>query len=147
MTKPNSCNFNSIFLFLSTNAEVCSMIDRLKTKKAQRYTDIETKFIKYGKLIISPIISNLSNLIIETGVFSNCLKIAKVTSFIKKGIKICLLIIDPFRYYLNSTKVLKKRYFPDCFRILIQVNFSAKINLPFDLTPQHNLLLAQYMIN
>ena len=44
-TKPNSCNFNSIFLFPSTNAEVCSIIDRLKTKKAQRYTDVETKFI------------------------------------------------------------------------------------------------------
>ena len=69
MTKPNSCNFNSIFLSPSTNAEVCSIIDRLKNKKAQRYTDVETKFIKYGKLIISPIISNLFNLCIETGVF------------------------------------------------------------------------------
>ena len=55
MTKPNSCNFNSIFLFPSTNGEVCSIIDRLKTKKAQRYADVETKFIRYGKLIISPI--------------------------------------------------------------------------------------------
>ena len=45
MTKPNSCNFNSIFLSPSTNAEVCSIIDRLKNKKAQRYTDVETKFI------------------------------------------------------------------------------------------------------
>ena len=48
ITKPNSCNLNSIFLFPSTNAEVCSIIDRLKTKKAQRYTNVETKFIKYG---------------------------------------------------------------------------------------------------
>ena len=51
MTKSNSCNFNSIFLFPSKNAEVCLIIDRLKTKKTQRYTDVETKFIKYGKLI------------------------------------------------------------------------------------------------
>ena len=53
MTKPNSCNFNSIFLSPSTNAEVCSIIDRLKNKKAQRYVNVETKFIKYGKLFIS----------------------------------------------------------------------------------------------
>ena len=46
MTKPNSCNFNSILLFPSTNAEVGSIIDRLKTKKAQRYTDVKNKFIK-----------------------------------------------------------------------------------------------------
>ena len=50
MTKSNSCNFNSIFLFPSTNAEACSIIDGLKTKKAQRYTDVETKCTKYGKL-------------------------------------------------------------------------------------------------
>ena len=42
MTKPNSCNFNSIFLFPSTNAEVCSIIDQQKTKKVQRHTDVET---------------------------------------------------------------------------------------------------------
>ena len=77
MTKPNSCNFNSMFLFPSTNPEVCSIIDRLKTKRAQRYTVVETKFIKYGKLIISPIISNLFNLCVETGVLPNCLKIDK----------------------------------------------------------------------
>ena len=85
MTKPNSCNFNLIFLFPSRNAEVCLIIDRLKTKKAQRYTDVETKYIKYGKLIISPIISNLFNLCIETGVFPNCLKIAEVILIYKKG--------------------------------------------------------------
>ena len=84
-TKPNSCDFNSIVLFPSTNAEVCSIIDRLKTKKAQRYTDVETKFIKYGKLIISLIIINLFNLSIETGVFPNCLKIAEVIPIYKKG--------------------------------------------------------------
>ena len=81
MTKHSSCNFNSIFLFPSTYAEVCSIIDGLKIKKAQRYTDVETKFIK----IISPIISNLFNLCIETGVFPNCLKIAEVIPIYKKG--------------------------------------------------------------
>ena len=85
MTKPNSCDFNSILLFPSINVEVCSIINGLKTKKAQRYTDVETKFIKYGKLIISPIISNLLNLCIETGVFPNCLKIAEVIPIYKKG--------------------------------------------------------------
>ena len=69
MTKPNSCNFNSIFLSPSTNVKICSIFDRLKTRKTQRYTDVETKFIKYGMLIISPITSNLFNLCIETGAF------------------------------------------------------------------------------
>ena len=41
--------------------------------------------LKYGKLIISPIISNLFSLFIETGVFPNCLKIADVIPIYKKG--------------------------------------------------------------
>ena len=98
MTKPNSCNFNSMFLFPSTNPEVCLIIDRLKTKRAQRYTVVETKFIKYGKLIISPIICNLFNLCIETGVLPNCLKIAEIIPIYKKGDQNKPTNCRPFRY-------------------------------------------------
>ena len=118
MTKPNSCNFNSIFLFPSTNAEVCSIIDRLKTKKAQRYTDVETKFIKYGKLVISPIISNLFNLCIETGVFPNCLKIAEVIPIYKKGDQNMPTNYRPISLLSQFDKIFEKMLFLDCFPIL-----------------------------
>ena len=111
MTKPNSCNFNSIFLFPSTNAEVCLIIDGLKTKKAQRYTDVETKFIKYGKLIISPIISNLFNLCIETGVFPNCLKIAEVIPIYKKGDQNMPTNYRPISLLSQFDKIFEKMLF------------------------------------
>ena len=118
MTKPNSCNFNSIFLSPSTNAEVCSIIDRLKNKKAQRYTDVETKFIKYGKLIISPIISNLFNLCIETGVFPNCLKIAEVIPIYKKGDQNMPTNYRPISLLSQFDKIFEKMLFSRLFSYL-----------------------------
>ena len=115
MTKPNSCNFNSIFLSPSTNAEVCSIIDRLKNKKAQRYTDVETKFIKYGKLIISPIISNLFNLCIETGVFPNCLKIAEVIPIYKKSDPNMPTNYRPISLLSQFDKIFEKMLFSRLF--------------------------------
>ena len=118
MTKPNSCNFNSIFLSPSTNAEVCLIIDRLKNKKAQRYTDVETKFIKYGKLIISPIISNLFNLCIETDVFPNCLKIAEVIPIYKKGDQNMPTNYRPISLLSQFDKIFEKMLFSRLFSYL-----------------------------
>ena len=118
ITKPNSCNFNSIFLSPSTNAKVCSIIDRLKNKKAQRYTNFETKFIKYGKLIISPIISNLFNLCIETGVFPNCLKIAEVNPIYKKGDQNMPTNYRPISLLSQFNKIFEKVLFSRLFSYL-----------------------------
>ena len=115
ITKPNSCNFNSIFLSPSTNAEVCSIIDRIKNKKAKRYIDVETKFIKYGKLIISPIISNLFNLCIETGIFPNCLKIAKVIFIYKKGDQNMPTNYRPISLLSQFDKIFEKMLFSRLF--------------------------------
>ena len=111
MTKSNTCNFNSIFLFPSTNAKVCSINDGLKTKKAQRYTDVEAKFIKYGKLIISPIISNLFNLCIETGLFPNCLKIDEVIPIYKKGDQNMPTNYRPISLLSQFEKIFEKMLF------------------------------------
>ena len=118
MTKPNNCNFNSIFLFPSTNAEVCSIIDELKTKKAQRYTDVEIKFIEYGKLIIFPIINNLFNLCIETGLFPNCLKIAEVIPNYKKGDQNMPTTYRPILLLSQLDKIFEKMLFSRLFSYL-----------------------------
>ena len=55
---PHTSNCSSFFLKPSTSEEVLLTIDQLKNKKAVRYNDVETKFIKYSKHIIAPIISD-----------------------------------------------------------------------------------------
>ena len=84
---PHNSNCSSFFLQPSTSAEVLLTIDQLKNKKAVRYNNVETKFIKYSKHIIALIISDLFNLCVSNSVFPNCLKVTKVIPVVKKGDK------------------------------------------------------------
>ena len=72
-------------MFPSSTDEVAQLIEDLNDKKTVRSNDVETRFIKYNKLIVSPIISDLFNLCVNKGVFPNCLKIAEITPIYKKG--------------------------------------------------------------
>ena len=72
-------------MFSSSTDEEAELIENLNDKKTVRSNDVETRFIKYGKSIISPIISDLFNSCVNKGVFPNCLKIAKNIPIYKKG--------------------------------------------------------------
>ena len=76
---------NSFFMFPSSTDEVAQLIENLNDKKTVRSNDVETRFIKYSKSIILPIISDLFNLCVNKGVFPNCLKIAEIIPRYKKG--------------------------------------------------------------
>ena len=76
---------NSIFLQPTTSDEVETVINALKNNKAIRIMDVETKFIKLSKNILSPVLSDLFNVCIAQGVFPDCLKIAEVIPIFRKG--------------------------------------------------------------
>ena len=78
---------NSFFLESSTSAEVEAIINKLSHKKSKRHNDIETKFIKYSKTVISTPLSDLFNLCVSVGVFPQYLKISEVIPIFKKGNK------------------------------------------------------------
>ena len=46
---------NSFFIFPSSTDEVAQLIENLNDKKTVRSNDVEIRFIKYSKSIISPI--------------------------------------------------------------------------------------------
>ena len=76
---------NLIFLQPTTSDEVETVINALKNDKAIRIMDVETKFIKFSKNILSPVLSDLFNVCIAQGLFPDCLKIAEVIPIFKKG--------------------------------------------------------------
>ena len=82
------CMKNSIFLQPTTSDEVETVINALKNNKAIKIMDVETKFIKLSKNILSSVLSDLFNVCIAQGVFLDCLKIAEVIPIFKKGITI-----------------------------------------------------------
>jgi len=47
--------------------------------------DVETKFIKYAKTVISPIFSDFFNVFLQTDCYPDNLKIAEVIPVFKKG--------------------------------------------------------------
>ena len=76
---------NSIFFAPVTVTEICNHIDLLKDKKAFRKLDVDTKFLKISKYVVSPILCMLFNRCFLEGVFPDCLKIAEVIPIYKRG--------------------------------------------------------------
>ena len=68
--------------------------------------------------VISPIISNLFNLCIETGVFPNCLKIAKVIPIYKKGDQNMPTNYRPISLLSQFDKIFNKMLFSRLFSYL-----------------------------
>ena len=119
---PNTSNCSSFFLQPSTSAEVLLTIDQLKNKNAVRYNDIETKFIKYSKHIIAPIISDLFIVCVSNGVFPNCLKIAEVIPVFKKGDKNNPYNYQPISLLSQFDKILEKMIFTRLYLYLEKNN-------------------------
>ena len=78
---------NSLFLDPATANEVETLIDQLSNQKTKRQLDIETKFIKLSKYVISTPLSEFFNLCVTQGTFPTYLKIAAVIPVFKKGDK------------------------------------------------------------
>ena len=76
-TKHSKCK-RFFFLTPTFSNEVMSNIDNLKTSKAIRHIDVETKFLKPAKPVISPVLSNLINECFNNGEYPKCLQIAEV---------------------------------------------------------------------
>ena len=72
---------NSMVLFSSTTNEVMDIISELDNNKS---SDIPVRIIKKASHVISPILSNHFNLLMNDGVFPDVLKVGKVTPIYKK---------------------------------------------------------------
>ena len=89
-------------MFPSSTDEIAQLIENLNDKKTVRSNDVESRFVKYSKSIISPIISNLFNLCVNKGVFPNCLKIAEIIPIYKKDDINKATNYRPIAYYFSS---------------------------------------------
>ena len=115
---PSTSIINSIFLSPSTPNEVSLLIDQLRNRKAVRHNDAETKFLKYSKSIISPVISDLFNLCIEKGIFPNCLKVAEVIPVFKNGDRDKPTNYRPISLLSQFDKVIEKMIFTRIYSYL-----------------------------
>ena len=99
---------NSFYFSSYTPQEVSNLIKKLKTNKAKRTSDIETRFVNYASPVISVFLSKLINSCVSDGMYLNLLKVAEVISILKMVVAIELPITVLYHFFLNSTKSSKK---------------------------------------
>ena len=68
----------------STEEDICSLISLVSSKKAIRKVDEATKFLKFGKVLISDTLNKFFNKFIEQSIHPSCL-IAEVHPIFKKS--------------------------------------------------------------
>lgn len=117
INKYRTLNFckDSVFLEPADEVEVFSLLSELDDDKSPGYDDISAKALKSCADVVSPVLTAIINLSITSGVYPDCLKVARVTPIYKSESK-----VDPANYrpvsvlpMLNKIfeKVLYKRVF------------------------------------
>lgn len=76
---------NSLFLEPASEYEVCSLINNLKNKASPGYDKISAVILKSNKSTMSKVLSDIFNLCMESGIYPDKLKIARVTPVYKSG--------------------------------------------------------------
>ena len=99
---------NSMFFLPTTAQEVSDTINNLKNSNSTGIDNISVKLIKSCSSLISPILSNINNHSLTSGIFPNALKIAKVVPVIKNGDVKCISNYRPISVLPILSKVTQK---------------------------------------
>ena len=111
---------HSFFLSPTYAEEVEAITKTLKIKKATLSGDIDIKFIKLACPIISPIISDLFNLCVKTGVFPDNMKVAEVIPIFKQGSKMNCSNYRPISLLSSFNKIFKKIVYKRVYTYLLK---------------------------
>ena len=111
---------HSFFLSPTNSEEVEAMIKTLKIKKATLSGDIDIKFIKLACPIISPIISDLFNLGVKTGVFPDGMKVAEVIPIFTQGSKMNCSNYRPISLLSSFSKIFEKIVYKRVYSYLLK---------------------------
>ena len=99
---------NSFILTPKYPNKINVIIDSFEDSKANRYTNVETKFIKINKSIISPFLCTFINDCLSKGVYPNCLTIAEVIPIFKKSERRGASNYRPISILSQFDKILEK---------------------------------------
>ena len=90
------------------SGDILPIVENINVKKATGPDKISPQAIKDNKCVLVPILVFLINLVIETSVFPDCLKIARVTPIFKKGDKKSPNNYRPISVLSTVAKIVEK---------------------------------------
>ena len=104
------CNLvcSSIFLYPTSEFEICCIINQLNTNKSCGSDGIEAKFIVLASEVLSPVLAILFNACFDFRIFPTCLKTAKVVPAYKAGDKNQVTNYRPILILSIFSKILEK---------------------------------------
>ena len=130
---------NSIFLAPSTEMEVYGLINQIKSHKARRANDIESKFIKLANPVIANFLSEMFNLSLTTGIYPDAMKVAEVIPIFKKGDREKATYYRPISLLSQFNKIFEKMLhsriysFVTKFNLLSEKQFGFRTNFSTNL--------------
>jgi exonuclease III len=103
-------NEQTIFLNPTNSAEVTEVINSFENKN-NSLEDLPFKILKLIPAYLSPILADIFNLIINVGIYPDCLKYARVTPIFKNGDKLNPLNFRPISVLQSINKVFERLLF------------------------------------
>ena len=99
---------NSIVFEDTTSEEILTEIRNLNNRKSSSNDNIPVNILKLNGVILSPILSQIFNECMKTGIFSSILKTARRTPIHKKDDRINPFNYRPISILTHLSKILKK---------------------------------------
>ena len=121
----------SMFLFNTTEAEIIKIIKSLKNTNSTGFDNFSTKFIKLSAPILAPALVKLFNLSIQTGVYPDLLKVAKVIPIFKKGDSTSVNNYRPISILSPINKIFEKIIYSRLLKFINKTNILYKYQYGF----------------
>ncbi len=119
---------------------VSQLINNLSQNSSFGFDGISSKLQKLMKSAVIKPITIIINQMINTGIFPDKLKIAKIILFLKRMVKLNLLIIGQYLFYLQYPKYLKKIYLNSYINSFLIINYFMTVSMVSGKVTQLNML-------
>ena len=123
-----------------TENETLTIINNLKSKNSSVNDDISNRLLKSIKCEISKPLTIIINQSLETGIFPNALKVAKVKPLFKKGDNCCLNNYRPISLLPTISKIFERVMYTQLYYYFNVNNFLSEQQYSF--RSQHSTELA-----
>ena len=122
---------HSMYLFNTNTVEILKIIKSLKNTNSTGYDDFSTKFVKLSASLIAPALVKIFNLAINTGIYPDSLKIAKVIPVFKKGDQMSVNNYRPISILSPINKIFEKILYSRLIKYIDKSNILYKYQFGF----------------
>lgn len=145
MVSSNNTSQSSMFMQPVTPHDIHMVINDLKNKKSTGYDDVNTSSIKNVSKAICDVLSHITNLCIEQGVFPNDLKISIIKPLFKKGKRDEMSCYRPVALIPIFSKIIEKVIYASLYAFLESKQLLSNCQLGFRKKKSINLAIFKFL--